>query len=116
VQDYAAIWQGADKIVYSRTLPAVSSARTVLEREFDADALRRLKATAERDISVGGPELAAQAIEAGLVDEYHLFVVPVLVAGGKRWLPENGRRIDLDLLDEHRFRDGTVYLRYRSRT
>jgi dihydrofolate reductase len=87
VGDFAQIWQAADKIVYSKTLPTPSSAKTRIEREFDAEAVRRLKATATRDLTVGGPELAAQAIEAGLVDEYHLFLVPVVVGGGKRSLP-----------------------------
>ncbi len=113
VRDFAEIWQAADKIVYSRTLPAASGARTRIERDFDPEAVRRLKATAARDLTVGGPELAAQAIEAGLVDEYHLFLVPVVVGGGKRSLPGDGVRVNLELLDERRFRSGTVYLRYR---
>jgi dihydrofolate reductase len=112
-QDYATIWQAADKIVYSRTLQTASTARTRIEREFDAEAVRQLKTTSARDLTVGGAELAAQAIEAGLVDEYGLFVVPVIVGGGKRWLPESGVRVDLELEDERRFRNGTVYLRYR---
>jgi len=111
IQDFAAIWQAADKIVYSRTLGSVSSARTRLERDFDADAMRRLKATAERDISVGGPTLAAEAIKARLVDEFHLFVVPTVVGGGTRSLPSEVR-LDLALRDERRFGNGTVYLRY----
>jgi dihydrofolate reductase len=115
VRDYATIWQSAEKIVYSRTLETVSSARTRIERVFDPEAVRQLKATAERDLSVGGPELAARAVEAGLVDEYHLLVVPVLVGGGKPALPRSGVRLDLELLDERRFDDGTVYLRYRRR-
>jgi dihydrofolate reductase len=114
-QTFAAIWQAADKIVYSKTLPAASTARTCVEREFDPDAVRRLKATAARDLSVGGAELAAQAIEAGLVDEWQLFLVPVIVGGGKRSLPESGVRMDLELLDERRFGNGTVYLHYRIR-
>ena len=115
VQDFAQIWQAADKIVYSKSLQTVSSARTRIERAFDPDAIRRLKATADHDVTVGGAELAAQAIEAGLVDEYHLFLVPVLVGAGKRSLPDNVR-VSLDLLDERRFRSGMVYLRYRTRT
>jgi dihydrofolate reductase len=115
VQDFAEIWRRADKIVYSRTLQTASSARTRIEREFDPEAVRRLKATAGADITVGGPELAAQAIEAGLVDEYHLFLVPVVVGGGKRSLPDNDVRVSLELLDERRFRNGTVYLHYRTR-
>ena len=114
VRDFAGIWQAADKIVYSRTLPAPASARTRIEREFDADAVGRLKATSTQDLSVGGPELAAQAIEAGLVDEYQLFFVPVVVGGGKRALRE-GLRVNLELLDERRFHNGTVYLHYRTR-
>ncbi|HZD02726.1 MAG TPA: dihydrofolate reductase family protein [Actinomycetes bacterium] len=116
VQDFAAIWQAADKLVYSKTLQTASSAKTRIEREFDVAAVRQLKANAARDLTVGGPELAAQAIEAGLVDEYQLFLVPVVVGGGKRWLPGNGVRVNLELLDERRFRNGTVYLHYRART
>jgi dihydrofolate reductase len=115
VKDYAEIWQAADKIVYSRTLPAVSTARTRLERAFDPEAVRRMKATARRDISIGGPGLAAQAITAGLVDELHLFIVPILVGGGKPSMPKNVR-VNLELLDEHRFGNGVVYLHYRTRT
>src|SRR3712207_3411661 len=114
-QDYAQIWQAADKIVYSRTLEAVSSARTRIERDFDPEAVRRMKMQAEQDISMGGPELAAQAFRAGLVDECHLFVAPIVVGGGKRSLPDNVR-LKLELLDEHRFDSGMVYLRYRTRT
>ena len=114
-QDFATIWQAADKIVYSRTLQAASTARTRIERHFDPEAIRQLKATAGRDLTVGGAELAAQAIEAGLVDEYGLVVVPVIVGGGKRWLPEGGLRVDLELEDQRRFRNGTVYLQYRAR-
>jgi dihydrofolate reductase len=113
VQDFAEIWQAADKIVYSKTLATVSAARTRIEREFDPDAVRQLKAAAGRDISVGGPELAAQAIEAGLVDEFHLFVSPIVVGGGKRSL-QDGLRMTLDLLEERRFGNGMVYLRYRT--
>src|SRR2546423_405361 len=108
VQDFAEIWQAAEKIVYSRTLATVASDRTRLERAFDPEAIRRLKATADRDLTVGGPELAAQAIAAGLVDEYHLFLVPVLVGGGKRSLPDDNVRATLELLAERRFRAGTV--------
>jgi dihydrofolate reductase len=114
VQDFADVWQSADKIVYSRSLETAASARTRIEREFDPEAVRQLKAGADRDLSVGGPELAAQAIEAGLVDEYHLFLVPVVVGGGKRSLGDV--RVELELLDERRFRNGTVYLRYMTRT
>jgi len=115
ILDYAQIWRAADKVVYSATLETVSSARTRIEREFDPDAVRQMKATAERDISVGGPTLAARAIAAGLVDELHLFVAPVVVGGGTRSLPDDVRW-DLDLTDERRFGNGVVYLRYRTRT
>jgi len=114
IQDYAAIWQAAEKVVYSRTLHAASTARTRIEPEFDAEAVRRLKAESGGAVSVGGPELAAQAIAAGLVDEYQLLFVPVIVGGGKRALPD-GVRADLELADERRFENGTVYLRYRTR-
>jgi dihydrofolate reductase len=113
MREYAEIWQGADKIVYSKTLTTVASARTRIEREFEPEAIRALKVTAAHDISVGGAELAAEAIAAGLVDEYQLFLVPVVVGGGKRALPE--LRVNLELLDERRFRNGTIYLRYRTR-
>jgi dihydrofolate reductase len=115
IQDFAEIWQAADKIVYSRTLDAVSSARTRIERDFDPEAVRQLKASAGRDITVGGPDLAAQAIKAGLVDELQLFFVPILVGGGKQSLPDNAR-VKLELLDERRFDTGVVYLHYRTRT
>jgi dihydrofolate reductase len=111
--DYAAIWQAADKIVYSRTLEGVASARTRIEREFDPETVRRMKEAADRDITVGGSELAAQAIAAGLVDEYHLFLNPVVVGGGKRALPD-GVRVDLELVDERRFGNGVVHLHYRA--
>jgi dihydrofolate reductase len=101
--------------VYSRTLERVTSARTRIERDFDPEAVRRTKAAAQRDLIVGGPDLAAHAIKAGLVDEWHLFVTPIVVGGGKRSLPENVR-VKLELLDERRFEDGVVYLRYRTRT
>jgi dihydrofolate reductase len=112
VYDFARIWQAADKVVYSKTLQAVSSARTRIERDFDPEAIRRLKTAAARDITLGGADLAAQAITAGLVDEYRLVVAPVVVGGGKRFLP-GGVRLKLDLLDERRFGNGMVYLRYR---
>ncbi len=115
IQDYAAIWQAADKIVYSKTLETVSSARTRIERDFDPNAVRQMKASAGRDITVGGPDLAAQALRAGLVDECHLFVSPVVVGGGKRFLPNNVR-LNLELLDERRFGNGMVHLHYRNRT
>jgi dihydrofolate reductase len=115
IQDYAQIWQAAEKIVYSRTLEAVSTARTRIEREFDPNAVRGMIAAAERDLAVGGPELAAHAFRAGLVDECHLVVAPVVVGGGKRSLPDDVR-LKLELLDERRFGNGMVHLRYRART
>jgi dihydrofolate reductase len=111
MRDYAAIWRAADKVVYSRTLAEVSTSRTRLEREFEADAVRRMKAEAERDISIGGPELAAQAIEAGLVDELQLFLTPVIVGGSKHALPTTAK-VHLELRDLRRFGNGTVYLHY----
>jgi dihydrofolate reductase len=114
IRDYTKIWQAADKIVYSRTLAEASSARTRIERDFDIDAVRQLKATADRDIGVGGPDLAAQAIKAGLVDELHLFLAPVVVGGGNQSLPDDVR-LELELLDERRFANGVVYLHYRTR-
>ena len=114
IRDYAEIWRAADKVVYSRTLEAVSSARTRIERAFDPGAVRRMKASAGRDLRVGGPNLAARAIEAGLVDEWHLFVAPVVVGGGTRFLPDDVR-LDLELVDERCFAGGMVHLRYRSR-
>ena len=110
--EFAEIWQAADKIVYSKTLGTVSSGRTRIERDFGPEVIRQLKATAARDITVGGPELAAQAIEAGLVDELQLFVTPIVVGGGKPSLPK-GVRVTLELLDERRFGNGVVYLHYR---
>jgi dihydrofolate reductase len=112
-RDFAGVWQSADKIIYSTTLDDVSSARTRIERGFDQDSVRRLKDSAERDISVGGAELAAQAIKAGLVDEYHLFLNPILVGGGTASLPDQVR-VDLELLDEHRFGNGVIHLHYRA--
>jgi dihydrofolate reductase len=113
MRDFAQIWQAADKIVYSRTLEKPITARTEIERVFDPEAVRRTKAESARDLLVGGPELAAHAIKAGLVDEWHLFVVPVVVGGGKRSLPIDVR-LKLELLDERRFGSGIVYLRYRT--
>ena len=114
MQDYAEIWRAADKIVFSRTLDSVSSARTRLEREFDPEAVRRLKEEAAQDLAIGGPRLAGQAIEAGLVDEYHLFLAPVIVGGGKRMLPDD-LRVDLELRDERRFDSGFVFVSYTAR-
>lgn len=115
IQDFAEIWRAAEKVVYSGTLEEPSSARTRIERSFDPGAVRRMKDSAERDLAIGGPELAAQAIEAGLVDELNLVLVPVAVGGGKPALP-HGRRVDLELLDERRFANGAIHLHYRDRT
>ena len=114
IRDYAELWRDTDKIVFSRTLPSVSSERTRLEREFDSGAVRQLKASADRDLSVGGPGLAAHALRAGLVDEVLLFVVPVAVGGGTRFLPD-GLRLDLRLVEERTFSEGVVHLRYARR-
>jgi dihydrofolate reductase len=113
IRDYGEIWRAADKVVYSSTLDGVSTPRTRLERAFDADAVAQLKASSERDISVGGPGLAAAAIRAGLVDEWQLLIVPVIVGGGTHWLPD-GVRVDLELVDERRFGSGVSYLHYRT--
>ena len=115
MQDFAQLWQAADKIVYSRTLETVSSARTRIEPDFDPEAVRQMKAQAGRDITVGGPDLAAQAIKAGLVDEFHLFFVPIVVGGGNQALPDHVR-LKLELLDQRRFGSGVVHLRYATRT
>jgi dihydrofolate reductase len=115
MRDFAEIWQAADKVVYSRTLEAVSTARTRMGRDFDPEAVRQIKASAGRDVSVSGPDLAAHAFRAGLVDECHLFVAPIAVGSGKRSLP-NDVRVRLELLDERRFGNGMVYLRYRTKT
>ena len=111
-REFAAIWQAAEKIVYSRTLETVSSARTRIERELDPSAIERMKQSSGSDIGIGGAELAGQAIVAGLVDELQLLLVPVLVGGGKRTLP-NDVHAQLEMLDERRFQSGAVFLRYR---
>jgi dihydrofolate reductase len=111
VRDYAEIWRAADKVIYSTTLTAASSARTRIEPRFDPEAVKALKRRG--DVSVGGPGLAASAIRAGLVDEYHLLVTPVVVGGGTAVFPD-GVRAGLDLVDERRFASGVVYLRYRT--
>ena len=111
--DFANIWHAADKIVYSKTLQSASSARTRIERDFDVEVVQAMKSTARRDLSIGGAELAAQAIKHDLVDEFQLFVVPIVLGGGKRPLPSNVYVV-LELLDERRFENGTVYLHYRS--
>ena len=114
MQDYAGIWQSADKIIFSSTLTRVSSARTRIESQFDPDAVRALKTEAATDLSIGGPELAGHAFRAGLVDECSILVSPVIVGGGQRWLPDD-LRVDLDLVDERRFGNDVVQLRYRVR-
>jgi dihydrofolate reductase len=114
ISDYAEIWRAADKIVFSRTLESVSSARTRLELEFDPEAVRRLKREIGHDLAIAGPVLAGQAIKAGLVDEYHLVLAPAIVGGGKRMLPDDVR-IDLELRGERRFDSGFVYLSYTAR-
>jgi dihydrofolate reductase len=112
VRDFAEIWRAAEKVVYSRRLERASSASTRIERAFEPSEVRRMKEAASRDITIGGAELAGEAIRAGLVDECHLFLVPVLVGAGKRFLPSGGRA-QLHLLDQRRFGSGVVHLRYR---
>jgi dihydrofolate reductase len=114
LRDFAEVWQAADKIVYSKTLEAVSTRKTQIERNFDPEAIRRLKESVEQNIHIGGAELAAQAFRAGLIDECHLFITPIIVGGGKPALPDNVR-LELELLDERRFGSGAVFLRYRIR-
>jgi dihydrofolate reductase len=111
--DFADVWRAAEKVVYSTTLDAVPTAKTKLERNFDPDSVREMKASAASDLTVGGANLAAHAFTAGLVDECHLFIVPVLLGGGKPSLP-SGIRAELELLGERRFSNGVVYLRYRA--
>jgi dihydrofolate reductase len=115
IRDFGDAWRSADKVVYSSTLEAVSSGRTSIEREFDPEAVRRMKASADRDLTIGGPGLAAHAIATGLVDEYHVFLVPTAVGGGTPFFPA-GVRLDLALTDERRFASGTVALRYEPRS
>jgi dihydrofolate reductase len=115
LQDYAEIWRSADKIVYSKTLANGSSVRTRIEPRFDPEVIQQMKVSSERDISVGGPTLAAQAIRAGLVDEFHLFLNPIIVGGGRASLP-NDVRLKLELVDEDRFDNGVVHLHYRATT
>lgn len=109
--DYAQIWQAADKVIYSKTLESASSTKTRIERTFDPDAVRRMKGTADRDITVGGPDLAGQAMKAGLVDEVHMFVVPIIVGAGNPAFPDDVR-VPLELVDERRFASGVVHLHY----
>ena len=111
ISDFAAVWQGADKIVFSRTLAKVNAPRTRLERQFDAEAVQQLLAATVAPLAIGGAELAAVALRAGLVEEIRQFVNPVIVGSGRRWLPDD-MRIDLDLVEERRFGNGVVYLRY----
>ena len=113
--DYAQLWRAADKIVYSNSLTEVSTPKTRLEHGFDPASIRTLKESTDRDLSIGGPRLASFAIEAGLVDAFGVFVNPVIVGGGTKYLPEHVR-VDLELVDEHRFGNGVVYLSYRPRT
>lgn len=112
MQDFAAIWRAAEKVVYSRTLEAPSTPRTRIEREFDPAAVRALKEAADGDLTIGGPTIAAEALRAGLVDEINLFLNPIVVGGGVPALPE-GVRTRLELVTEHRFTSGVVHLRYR---
>jgi dihydrofolate reductase len=113
MRQYAEIWRGADKVVYSRTLKEAETPRTRIERNFDPEALRQLKASAERDLSVGGPNIAAEALRAQLVDEIRLILAPVVAGGGTRALPD-GVRLDLELLGERRFGNGFVYVHHRA--
>ncbi len=114
MRSFAQIWQSADKIVYSTTLASVSTHKTLLRNTFDTDEIRQLKAQSEHDILIGGPELAGHAFRAGLIDECHLYVAPILLGGGKPYFPQD-IRLKLELLEDHRFDDGTVFLRYKTR-
>jgi dihydrofolate reductase len=113
-RDFAEIWKAADKIVYSRTLEAVSTRRTRIERNFDPEAIKQLKAAVNHDILIGGPDLAAHAFRSGLIDECHLFLTPIIVGGGKQSLPDKVR-LELNLLEERRFGNGMVHLHYQVR-
>jgi dihydrofolate reductase len=113
IRDYAEIWRAADKVVYSRSLQAPSSERTHIGRDFDPEAVREMKASADRDLSIAGPMLAAEALRSGLVDELRLFLTAVVVGGGNPALP-NDVRVPLELIDERRFGNGTVYVAYRT--
>jgi dihydrofolate reductase len=115
MRDFAELWQAAEKIVYSKTLATPSTQRTRLERDFDPEAVRRMKGSLARDLTVAGPDLAAHAFRAGLVDECQLFLAPIIVGGGKQSLPDDVR-LELELLGERRFGSGMMYLRYRVRT
>ena len=115
MRDFAQIWQAADKLVYSRTLQSVSTARTHLQRDFVPEAIRQLKGTTEDDILIGGPALAAHTFRAGLVDQCHFFLSPIVAGGGKEGLPRDVR-LELELEDQRRFPNGTAFLQYRTRT
>ncbi len=112
MQDYAQIWQAAEKIVYSKTLTTVPTRKTTLEQNFDPARIKALKKTAQQNIVIGGPNLAAHAFSEGLIDEFHLFLMPIVLGGGKPCLPDN-LRLGLELLAERRFQNGTVYLHYQ---
>lgn len=114
ILEYAAIWQRAEKIVFSKTLDRVSTAKTRIERDFDPKMILNMKKTSGGDILIGGPNLASQAINAGLIDEYHLFITPIVVGGGKRFLPDN-IWLSLELQAERRFQNGMIYLYYLSK-
>jgi dihydrofolate reductase len=114
MRDFAEVWQAANKIVYSRTLETAPTGKTMLERTFDPEAVRQLKESTDQDILIGGAELAASAFRSGLIDECQLFIYPILVGGGKPALPDNVR-LELELLEERRFINGVVFLRYRTR-
>ena len=114
ILQYSRDWQAAEKVVYSTTLDSVSSAKTRIERTFDPDAVRKLKADSDHDLTIDGPNLAGQAIAAGLVDEYHLFITTTVVGGGKRFFPQ-GVRLDLELVEERAFDSGLIYAHYRTR-
>jgi dihydrofolate reductase len=115
IRDFAEIWQDADKVVYSRTLESPTTPRTRIEPEFDPEAVRELKESADADLSIGGAGIAAEALRAGLVDELHQVIYPVIVGGGTNWLPDS-LRLDLELVSEHRFAGGTVHLHYRTKS
>lgn len=112
MNDFAKIWRAAEKIVYSESAPSVSTKNTRVEHSFDPEIIRQLKSQSDKDLTIGGPNLAAQAIKAGLVDEYHQYVVPLILGGGKPWLPQNVRQ-KLELVDVHKFANGLVHLQYR---
>jgi dihydrofolate reductase len=111
IADYAGFWRAAEKVVYSTTLEVPASAKTRIERSFDPDEIRAMKAAADRDISIGGPHLAAEALRAGLVDDIHLFISPVIIGGGNSALPDD-LRLDVELVDQHRFGNGVVHCHY----